>query len=122
MRRRHLQIATIVLSCSVVLAASSALLSYASWVRDISSGNDALARGDLDAAGKTFRSAASRMTGVPFASTLMPGIRKSLLFNQSQILYTSHKDDELAHLLETEAAREPSLAEESQYQFWMGNV
>ncbi len=106
----------------LVLAGSVASLSYAGWVRDISRGNEALAKRDLTTAAKAYDAAAGRRFSFPFANNLASGVDRQLLFNRIRVLYAANRPDELARLLEAEAAREPAIAEDGEYQFWSGNL
>jgi len=104
----------------ILLAVSLVLLSYGRWVHGILEGNRALANGDNATALQAYDVATRRLNRWPSMSKL-PGYRQ-LVFNRARALYAANESEELTRMLEAEAVRVPSLAEDSEYHFWIGNV
>jgi hypothetical protein len=106
----------------LLLVTSAACLSYSHWVREVTRGNDALATGDLAGAQKHYDTAALRYASLPWGNRIASGVSRKLLFNRVRVLYATNRTDELARLLDAEAARRPEIAADSEYQFWSGNL
>jgi len=106
----------------LLLAASTALLTYARWLRLISDGNQALAAGDIPAARQAYQAATRRLDQFGFLRQVGgPGYRQ-LIFNQARALYAAKEDEALTRLLENESTRTPGLSDESEFHFWTGAV
>jgi hypothetical protein len=106
-----------------LLLVSLALLSYARWVREVAEGNRAMANEDYAEAERTYADAAGRAERSVLPFSLLRSPYRRLVFNRARALYAARKgDDLLLHMLEAEASRIPSLADDSEYHFWIGAV
>ena len=106
----------------LLLVVSLGLVSYARWLYRIAEGNRALAAADIAQARQAYAAAAQHLEGFGALRALLPSGYRQLIFNRARALYAAGEDEELARMLDTEAARAPFLAEESEYHYWMGNV
>lgn len=120
MRRKLVRRVAVAAAGLLLLVVSGFLLTYARWVHGIVDGNRALANGDITAARQTYDTAARRLEQWPSARRL-PGYRQ-LVFNRARALYAAKQDEDLTHMLEAEVVHAPSLADDSEYHFWIGNV
>jgi hypothetical protein len=119
-RRNVAKLSAIAAAGLLLLLVSAVLLSYGRWVHGILEGNRALANGDIATALQAYDVAARHLDRWPFMSRL-PGYRQ-LVFNRARALYGANKNEELTRMLEAEAVRVPSMADDNEYHFWMGNV
>jgi hypothetical protein len=115
------QLATVIVVAGVV-STSSILLSYAQWIYNIGEGGRLLAGEDFSAAERTYADAESRFEHLVLPSSLLAAQYRVLVFNRVRVMAATHKYDALSPMLEAAVKRMPSLADDPEYHFWMGNL
>jgi len=106
----------------IVLAVSVLALEYSSWLRAIEESNRALESGNVTAALEGYDKAQRAVALLPSPTTLLPTGYRQLIYNRARALYLAQRQDELARFLEAESAIVPQLADDAEYQYWMGNI
>jgi hypothetical protein len=122
MRRRLAGRLALFLTVIVVLIVSVVLLGYARWLRGIEAGNQALALGNAAEARQAYDSAVRQIAFLPSPERVLLAGYRELVFNRARTLYTEQRYDDLARLMEIEAAQSPQLSEDAEYHYWLGNV
>lgn len=107
---------------AILIAAALSVIAvqYGSWLRSIASANDALAGGAAQQALAQYDRAITGPPGIPLAAN--PEGHRQALFNRARALYQLQRYDELTRFLESQAAANPQLPSDAEYQYWMGNV
>ena len=105
-----------------VAALSFALLSYSRWTYEIAQANSALAGEDYAAAERTYSAASALAEHSLFPLTRFHATWRRLVFNRARALYAMKQYDAMERMLEAASVRVPSLTEDPEYHFWIGNV
>jgi tetratricopeptide (TPR) repeat protein len=106
----------------LLLLLSLGLVGYGWMIRQFESAQNALHRGDSDAALDAYRRAELPFEKFPYLARVLKDEYAQVSFNQVAILYKQKQNQEAQEKLEQLPVALPALAESSDYSFWMGNL
>lgn len=122
MPRRFTRSAAGLIGVLFILALSGVALAYASWLRGIERSNQFLAEGNTAASLQGYDKALRTVAVLPSSIRIVLAGYRELIYNRARALYVAQRPDELTRFLESQSAVAPQLADDAEYQYWIGNV
>jgi tetratricopeptide (TPR) repeat protein len=106
----------------LLLIMSITLIGYAWMMRQFERAQNAYRQGDSARALELYASVENRFQQLPWMSAVFKEEYAHMNLNEVAILYSERKYQEALAKLEALPADAPSLVENSEYSFWMGNL